>query len=84
MIYGYTLADAANQDIFENTIIFMEDKLHFSKSSQLIKDVDGSLKQEMSNGKIEIEIVSDEQVGYVAIKSKEPLSISCIQKWVIQ
>ncbi len=81
MIYGYTVADAADHDVFQEAAEFIELTLHYSPIGSRIEDVDGSLFQHFSSSGATILLESNEEVGYVGIRSSAPLPITCLRKW---
>jgi hypothetical protein len=42
-MYGYTIADTANESVFNEISQFVENVLHYHKSGSVLHDVDGSI-----------------------------------------
>ena len=84
MTYGYTVAEAAASDIFDEVVDFVKSVLHFVPSAEPLKDVDGSICQHFKRGTDEITVESDAQVDYVGICSNVPLPIKCLHKWTTE
>ena len=82
MVYGYTVADKANKESFQNAADFVKNKFGYTAEGKVIEDVDGSLQQQLIKEGEKVTVISDEQIDYVAIKSTIPLPIICIAKWV--
>ena len=82
MTYGYTIADMADRNVFDEAVSFITDKLHFKANSDTVEDVDGSLKKEFISADGTLTLESDNQIDYVAIRSSVPLPIDCLQKWI--
>ena len=66
MMYGYTMADQADNDVFSEIAKFVEDSLHYEKDGEVLYDVDGSKYQEFSSGDDYIRIESSTSINYVA------------------
>ena len=81
MIYGYTIADAADRETFNETAEFIMKKLHFDPNGNIVQDVDGSLRREfVRNGDV-LTLESDQQIDYVAILSSVKLPVKCMHEW---
>lgn len=81
MTYGYTIADAADRNVFEEAVSFIVEKLHFKPKGDTIEDVDGSLKRTFTMDDNNLTLESNNQVDYVAILSDVSLPITCLNKW---
>ena len=82
MIYGYTIADAADRGVFEEASEFIVEKLHYLPTDDTVEDVDGSLFRSFEKDGNMLRLESERQIDYVAIKSDVELPIQCLRKWV--
>ncbi len=83
MKYGYTIANAADQKVFEDAVPFIIEKLHFKPSRDFPEDVDGSLKKEFVREEGRLILENDVQADSVDIVSDVELPITCLHKWTI-
>lgn len=81
MTYGYTIADTADRNVFEEAVSFIVEKLHFKPKGDTVEDVDGSLRRDFARDDGSLTLESDCQVDYVAIFSDVALPITCLNKW---
>lgn len=80
-MFGYTIADAADEQAFREAMEFIEHTLHFRKDGPLLQDVDGSLIQRFCGDSGSLELRSDESVACVSIESSQDIPIACLHKW---
>lgn len=81
--YGYTVANGASQEIFNESKEFLESKLGYSAVNEPLEDVDGSLKVLLSKESELLILESCCQIDYVGIKSSCDLPITCLYSWNI-
>ena len=80
-VYGYTIADTANEGVFSAAAEFITHTLHYKPSGSVLKDVDGSLYQAFSNDSKELWLESSCEIDCVVIRSEVELPIKCLRKW---
>lgn len=81
MKYGYTIADAASREVFEEAVQFIIEKLHFKPSGDTLENIYGDLKKEFIRDDCSLILESDTEVDYVAIISDIELPIDCLHEW---
>ena len=81
MTFGYTIADAADRNVFFDASAFIRDKLQFKPVGEHVEDVDGSLYQDFINGNDTISLESNVEIDYVAIRSTKKLPIKALREW---
>ena len=81
MKYGYCICDAANNDVYQEAAAFIIDDLGYTPLKDELRDVDDSVWQTFKSGGATLKLVSDTQIGCVAIISDVELSIECLHEF---
>ena len=81
VVYGYTVADVADIDVFFEVVEFVKNQLGYYPDSDVVADVDGSIYQSFKQGEKHLSIECDKKIDYVAIVSDSELQITCLHKW---
>ena len=73
--YEYVICKEASPEIFNRQCEALENTIpEIVKANELLEDVDGSLIQLYNLAGKEIKVLSDEDVGYVVVKSDVDLA----------
>ena len=81
MKHGYTICDAANQEVYLESVEFIVRELGYQPLDDELQDVDGSIWRSFVKGNCKLVLESNAQIDYVGIVSEVELPIECLHKW---